>query len=534
MGVVINTTPSFNFNQSKENFMDKKTSFVDKWSLIIYGIMMAGIMVICLFCNGMDYGRKEYCENFISPFILIPIGLVLLGLIYCICVRLKLPAKLNRNILLAVVSVFVFLIQIYAVRLYYFYTDWDVPELLNFSEAVVHNGDVAYFNGYYSKFSNNIFTAYMFCIIRKFFHMVKLHNYEVYGILCIQCLINTLTGAMLFKILERLTVNIRLAALGYVLYLFLVGMSPWVSIPYSDSMALMFPTIILLIYTYRDKLEIEVISWILMSAIAVFGYKTKPQTFIVFIAIVIVEVYGGVRERRLKKLLTGVIGAFLGIVMAVILTNLAVSSTHVEIDKELTYNIQHYIMLGLNDETGGVYSREDANFSGSFDTAKERNEADIKVAGERLNSLGAFGLGRLAVRKILTNYYNGTFCWGGEGEFFVGIMEPRNLPLSDFFRGIYYSGDYSDVGKYYDIWSNFEQMIWLAILFVGIFAIFGLKSPEKSVIALAVIGLTIFEIIFEARARYLYTYAPFYIILAVYGVMALQHLKGEKYGKQYQ
>lgn len=35
---------------------------------------------------------------------------------------------------------------------------------------------------------------------------------------------------------------------------------------------------------------------------------------------------------------------------------------------------------------------------------------------------------------------------------------------------------------------------------------------------LAIIGLTLFELIFEARARYLYTYVPLYIVLAIYGV----------------
>jgi len=34
---------------------------------------------------------------------------------------------------------------------------------------------------------------------------------------------------------------------------------------------------------------------------------------------------------------------------------------------------------------------------------------------------------------------------------------------------------------------------------------------------LALIGLTIFELLFEARARYLYCYVPLYILLASVG-----------------
>ena len=34
---------------------------------------------------------------------------------------------------------------------------------------------------------------------------------------------------------------------------------------------------------------------------------------------------------------------------------------------------------------------------------------------------------------------------------------------------------------------------------------------------LAIIGLTLFVLLFEARARYLYTYAPIYILLGAVG-----------------
>lgn len=38
------------------------------------------------------------------------------------------------------------------------------------------------------------------------------------------------------------------------------------------------------------------------------------------------------------------------------------------------------------------------------------------------------------------------------------------------------------------------------------------------VIQLAILGLTAFELLFEARARYLYTFSPLFIILAVCGL----------------
>lgn len=45
-----------------------------------------------------------------------------------------------------------------------------------------------------------------------------------------------------------------------------------------------------------------------------------------------------------------------------------------------------------------------------------------------------------------------------------------------------------------------------------------MKDSRVSILMLTIVGLTVFELIFEARARYLFGYAPVYIILAVMGL----------------
>lgn len=49
---------------------------------------------------------------------------------------------------------------------------------------------------------------------------------------------------------------------------------------------------------------------------------------------------------------------------------------------------------------------------------------------------------------------------------------------------------------------------------------------------LSIIGLTIFELLFEARARYLFTYAPVYIILGTLGLWKLLSCKIQKGNEQ--
>ena len=119
---------------------------------------------------------------------------------------------------------------------------------------------------------------------------------------------------------------------------------------------------------------------------------------------------------------------------------------------------------------------------------------------------------------LIANYYDGTFCWAGEGEFFVKVLDEKNLPGCKLLRGLYYTKNHSDVGKYYPVWSNFEQMLWLSIIILNFISVFVRKDISTNVLMLGIIGLSLFELLFEARARYLYIYVPLYIILAIYGI----------------
>ena len=46
-------------------------------------------------------------------------------------------------------------------------------------------------------------------------------------------------------------------------------------------------------------------------------------------------------------------------------------------------------------------------------------------------------------------------------------------------------------------------------------------NDDKWVVFLSLVGITLLLTLFEARARYLYIYAPLYIILAVKGLESL-------------
>ena len=76
----------------------------------------------------------------------------------------------------------------------------------------------------------------------------------------------------------------------------------------------------------------------------------------------------------------------------------------------LTLNI--IFMMGMNPDVMGVYSEEDVQFSSSFFIKRTTQKADLREAFMRINQMGVTGCVKQEIRKTLTNYNDGTFCWG--------------------------------------------------------------------------------------------------------------------------
>ena len=122
----------------------------------------------------------------------------------------------------------------------------------------------------------------------------------------------------------------------------------------------------------------------------------------------------------------------------------------------------HYFMMGLNNETDGVYSDEDTLFTDSFETPEEKRAADLAVAGERIKAYGIAGILGHAKKKTLVNYGDGLFAWGVDGNFFDGRESDSlgDVPETTLTEPIwsFIMPEGSNHGKY----SSFMQMMWIS------------------------------------------------------------------------
>ena len=484
-------------------------SFMDRALTLLWGLCCSALMLLIMFFNHANYASKG---DFYNQWALIFSGLLLIILIYLLLRRIG-PAFPVRSFVL--VSGLLFLgLQICMVMAYWFQTGWDSGAIIYLAKELALGLPLEAYP--ISRYPNNSLITVFYCQFYELALKYGLGEWTAYKyILAFQCFLSFATAQLTFYGAKMITEDNRLALLAYAVFQLLIGLSPWVSIPYSDALTLPFPILILVLYLWHRRRSCLPL-FALMGFIAYMGYNIKPTVMIVFIAICIYELLDLLRCKKLLPTLGLVLSCALGLALGMLTYSGIISSSGIVIDEEQTYGASHFLNMALNEETMGVYSEDDVHFSESFATAEERSKANLESAKARLEDMGLSGLILHLSRKMLSTYNDGTFSWAREGFFVVRIPEPPDQIFSPLIRSIYHGN-----GRFNRLFLNFEHALWLAVFLLSGFAAMSGKGRKFSVPALALLGLVLYFMLFESRGRYVYIYAPIYILMAVLGLQAL-------------
>lgn len=315
-----------------------------------------------------------------------------------------------------------------------------------------------------------------------------------------------------------------------VLFFLFIGLNPWVMIPYTDGLSIIFPILILYLYDKLSCTEGLCCScrWGFLGIISSIAYLIKPQAFIAAIAVCIVHLISkGNVKRKLLNICLFLLIFFLGTGPV---HQFIVNRSAFQIDENLKLDFYHFLMIGLTPETNGGYADINGTISESTEDPEERHALQMKTIQDRIQTLGFFGMMRHLFKKNLTNYGDGTFAWGIEGWFYRTIIPDKDSVISPFIKGILNTEE----NKGYLQFSSFLQCMWLGILFLDCWvffsflrrkAMFSAIPPILFAAALSIIGLTVFELLFEARARYLYSYAPVFVLLSCFGMNEIEKIR---------
>jgi len=510
---------------------ERKTCFKDEKKLdtliqAFFGVMMMVIVGICLCLSWILYAKKR--ETLPNIFLL-PAGLAAVFAFAIGVMRLMRGIRPERRKTIWIVSsIAALLIQIVMVRSYYFYTDWDVETIVECAMASVTDADISRHENYFSMYPNNLVLVTLFGSIARIAYLLGLAEHAYFALLAFQCVICWATGMLMCMLIHRLLQNDAVTALAWIVYQLLVGLSPWISIPYSDAVALFFPVAILAVYNLMPQTgKRGVLRLFLLAFLSYFGYRIKPQILIVFIALCLYKAVNMLLNWKWKIQISALrvakgCGFAAGLLCAILLADTMANDVNVPLNENLTFGIPHFLMMGANTEEFGAYLQRDVSFSWRCATKQERTQKNLEVFAQRISEMGPVGVFKQVMRKTLTNFNDGTFCWAGEGIFYREILEEKIPVLSPALRSVYYS----HTGKAYPVWANFAQMIWMGVLALAACSSLGRRDARMSVIMLSLIGLTIFETVFEARARYLFCFAPLFIILAASGMRQMAQWGG--------
>ena len=417
--------------------------------------------------------------------------------------------------------------QLFACYGSYFNSGWDPGTILNASIGVFKNKSELINLAYFSYFPNNLMIVWLFSHIYKLAQFFGYLNFE-YSVVFFQCIIDVVVLWLVYKIVINYTHNYKVAMLSYFLAYFFVGISPWYIVTYSDAVGILFPVGIIRLYQIQknDLSNLKrIIIQMLIGFVSILGYHIKPQIFILFIAIVLFEfcaIFNNNFRINLKSFVSKLISFLIGIALFSLVYNIyIVPSLHLQLNVESKIGWQHFVMMGLNEENDGAFLASDYSISFNIKTINERNKDNLREAENRIKHYGFGGLINHLNRKQFVNYGDGTFAWGAEGNFFAGDPKWAHNSSSNFVRSFI-----KPEGKNYRFFLSSKQILWNLILFFLLFVFLffykgGIDESLSLIMIISIIGLTLFELIFEARSRYLFCYAPIYVILCIQGMQGL-------------
>lgn len=310
----------------------------------------------------------------------------------------------------------------------------------------------------------------------------------------------------------------------------MIVITPWIGVVYSDTLSLLFPVLMFYLYLlYTENNKLEYIVYIGLSLIG--SILLKPTNTIMFIAIILLKFINFNKKINYKETIKKIIVFIVTICVIIIsyglikglIINKYLPKKSIEENK---YPITHWIMMGLKDTENnqnkyGMYYENDVQSTKSYIGVEAKKEFNIKEIKKRLSDMGIKGYFKFIYDKYTWIISDGTFFYGREGNFYVKTEPINNTELAQKIQNY----TYYDKEGYKKVTVNLEQAIWIMI--IGLLFIDSLLNIRKvddiniNIFRLAVIGIILFILFFEARSRYLFHYLPIFIILANNGIKSV-------------
>lgn len=436
----------------------------------------------------------------------------------------------SKYMILAALSLILLVVQGIVVAHAWFKTGWDVRWVTSANQGL-NIYDSNYLT-YVSRYPNQMFLESLNYLISRACSFVGIHDSYLVLIGINVCEVNLtclITAMCSDKIL-----GLRYMFPTWVFMATLIGLSPWILIPYSDCLGMFISSLFLLLYVSNAHSRIV---WLLIGLLTPVAAAIKP-TLIAFIGAIILTKFfqkmmqiidkrktrgNKPSEINIKEKVTHFILVILfvvGLAAGKVTVAVTTSLFPIQPDGCSQLSAAHFLMMGHNEQTLGGYSDEDIAYSESFPIPAERVAGDLNEFAHRVQKMGPIRLGKLYFKKLCSTFADGTFSWKQEGSFFVETPH----------EGSYLSQVYG-IGTTETPFAPISQLIWFCVL-IGCTLSCRIPTSRDSVIrilCISILSLGLFLMFFECRARYLIQFLPYFVVLAVAGWGHIAHSKDITY-----
>lgn len=531
----------------------------------IFNFIMLALFLPVLFCvmfigNHMDYWEDAKADILVPNALLTLIALAAFGV--CLWLvrqgkKIGFSKQMSRRLDFVLVVLFV---------LFYFFCMWISRETafdMSVDQGIVREAakDVAHGVpfGYQFVFSMNYNNLPITYVLGRLYRLAE--NWTWFGHdpeylwMMVGCLMVTGAGFCCCEIVKKLTRNAAVVLIAFALYFATAGISPWKTIPYTDSYGILFPVLCLLLYLCSKDCghmagKVLLLFCALFAGVA--GGFMKPSAYIAVLAVLGMEGAGFLSAlaewlkrrkegREEKKTAGGTLRlAGLSLLLSLCLVCVFYGGTklcknYIIEDMELVYNeeieatAQYFFFMGTKELTTGGFSTEDYGIFGAYQYSKaDRNAACMEEAWERIRERGPLGTVYFCLRKLVKSFNDGTFAWTN-----VLFYEPfpesliHDNRITGYLRSLLMPGG-ANQAKY----DTLAELVWIfTLLGVPCAALVKRKKEYYMVFTILVIGVLTYLMLFESGARYVYIFLPVFIAMSVCGMSAAEEtLDGRKKG----
>ena len=491
-------------------------SFCYRWAIIAVGGILFGYAFIRILFPDVTAGHK-WDGNFLFglPAIaaMLAVVLALWGLFYLI------DHLAEKNFL----STVLFSIE----------PSWDYGVVLRSSLELARDGSLTD-TAYFSRYPFQVYPLLYMTFFMKLIHARTMA--AACGVSYVLNIIHILVALYGAFFVGKLLHGKRF---GLKILLFCMCSAPlflYASICYTDTLALPFPVWTLALWLYARKMPAltkqqkwkKTALYVGSGMMAGFGLRIKSIAAIGLIALMIFLLFDRteqISERKegkntpafwqrpaAQKCMTFLL-LLLGFLMIVVGSSLIARAAgygdmH---DDRYTYPMTHWFMMGANRETTGGYYAEDDLFTRSLPSYEERQKQTAARFVERIRMDGVSGYLSFLMDKLEAMLCTGNYQVGGKLAQHPLISHPMlEAPNSLLVR------------LYMDYQQAFQAVVLLSLLMGMIFLARRRDGWAFRLTVMMLIGVVLFLLLWEGKARYLLFLVPVINIAAVLGFCSMQ------------